>query len=168
MLRTSNPCHPWLMNNHCPTVVTLCAVMMIAMMIAMMTSGCVQVEGGAVAGRWDLRFPDGRRVDDNDEKIKCNESGLDRMTFSLIPAGDSQDPCFGAEHCQFDCAPQGRGITEFMIPEGQYAISMQILDIKGEIMGPADGIVTPAPIVRQVRTGEITDLSVNLIIVDRK
>lgn len=138
--------------------------------MALLPAGCIPIEGGAVEAGWDLRFPDGRRVDDG----LCSSRGLAGLRIALEPVAPDTyaptggvDPCQGAGHCQFECAPFGSGTTDFAIPEGTYAIALTVLDTTGKSLGPGDGVVTPAPVVRQIRTGEVTDLNVNLIIVDR-
>lgn len=136
-------------------------------LLALALTACVDVEGGAVEVGWDLRFPDGRRTDDDDNYIDCTKAQLGKMALSLLPIDPGTDPCAGDDRCQFACSHMGFGTTPFVIPEGQYAISLQILDPAGIPLGSGEGIVTPGPIVRNVRTGEITSLSVNLIIVDR-
>jgi hypothetical protein len=55
-----------------------------------------------------------------------------------------------------------------VIPEGSYCIVLRGVDAEsGATLYAADGIISPAPVVRNVRLGELTDLSVNLIIVER-
>lgn len=139
----------------------------IPLVMGMLASACVSVDGGAVEASWDLRFADGRRVDDNGQLVDCLKEDLARMQFSLISKASGQDPCAGEDHCKFNCSSFGSGTTNFAIPEDRYAISIQIVDTKGQILGPAEGVVTPGPVVRWVRVGQITDLNVNLIIVDR-
>jgi hypothetical protein len=138
-----------------------------ALLLALALAGCVDVDGGAVEVGWDLRFPDGRRTDDDDNYIDCTKAQLGKMALALPPVGPGTDPCAGDDRCRFPCSHMGFGTTPFVIPEGEYSISLQILDPTGSPLGSGEGIVTPGPIVRQVRTGQITSLSVNLIIVDR-
>ena len=130
-------------------------------------AGCVAVNGGAVEAGWDLRFPDGRRTDDNGDPVSCDKSGMDRMVLSLRSMAGGGYPCLGQQHCQFPCSSQGVGTTDFEIPVGEYAISLQVVDRQGKALESGDGVITPGPVVRQVSTGEITNLSVNLIIVAR-
>ena len=141
------------------------ALLMIACLPA---SACVAVDGGAVEAGWDLRFPDGRRTDDNGDSVSCGKTGLVQMALALIPvSGVTTDPCAAIESCRFPCSSQGVGTTDFQIPPGEYAISLEVLDAGGAPLGPESGIVSPGPVVREVVLGQITSLNVNLIIVDR-
>jgi len=129
--------------------------------------GCVEVDGGAVEVGWDLRYPDGRRTDDQDRFIDCQRARIGAMALSLRPTAGGPDPCEAEDRCRFACSHLGSGTTPFVIPEAEYAMELEVLDLEGRSLGSADGIVTPGPVVRQVRTGRIASLSVNLIIVDR-
>ena len=141
------------------------ALLMIA---SLAMSACVAVDGGAVEAGWDLRFPDGRRTDDNGDSVSCSKTGLVQMALSLIPVdGEGADPCATIDSCRFPCSSQGVGTTDFQIPPGEYAISLELLDASGAPQGPASGIVCPGPVVRDVVLGQITSMNVNLIIVDR-
>jgi hypothetical protein len=129
--------------------------------------GCVEINGGAVEAGWDLRFPDGRSVDDDGNFIDCQQAGLANVFFSVISVDSDKKPCEGASHCLFPCSHAGTGITDFAIPPGVYSISLQLLDQAGKVVGPEQGVVAPSPVVRVITNGKITDLNVNLIIVDR-
>lgn len=131
-------------------------------------TGCIAVDGGAVGAAWDLRFADGRRVDQDGNLLDCGKEQLSRVQFSLISTSSGEDPCEGVDHCRFGCSQFGSGTTDFAIPQGQYAITLQLVDLGGQVLGPAEGIVAPGPRVRNLRNGEIADLDVNLIIVDRQ
>ena len=144
---------------------TKCPWIGLAMLLGL--CACVEVDGGAVEAGWDLRFPDGRRTDDNGDSIDCTKAGLGRMALELSALEGEGDPCAAQETCRFPCSSQGVGTTDFFIPPGEYAISLQVLDPAGKALGAADGIVAPGPVVRRVDNGQITSLSVNLIIVDR-
>jgi hypothetical protein len=132
-----------------------------------LAGGCVEVDGGAVEVGWDLRFPDGRRTDDNGDSISCSRAQLGDMALVLSPVGGGDDPCSGVGHCRFSCSPQGVGTTDFVLPPGDYAMALQVLDPSGKALGVGDGILTPGSMVRRIILGEITNLSVHLIIVDR-
>jgi hypothetical protein len=121
---------------------------------------CVDVSGGAVEARWDIRDPAGVRID-------CAQAQLAAMEFSLRSEADATDPCEADPRCSFPC-DRGVGTTRFSIPVGQYAMSLHAVDSNGNIPGPAEGVVVPAPVVRSVISGQVTDLSVNLIIVDHQ
>jgi hypothetical protein len=146
----------------------LAILALVLAIVALALAGCVPVDGGAVEASWDLRFGDGRRVDDEGNLLDCAKERLKRVQFLLISETSGKNPCAGAGHCQFDCAQFGSGTTEFAIPEDRYAISLQLVGTDDKELDAADGVVYPGPRVRWIREGEITDLDVNLIIVDRQ
>jgi hypothetical protein len=120
--------------------------------------GCVDVDGGAVEARWDLRDISGMRID-------CQKAAIAKMGFALVPELGA-DPCAQEARCTFSCE-RGVGTTPFIIPEGEYAMTIQAVDAEGRVLGLVDGVTAPAAVVRQVVTGQLTDLNVNLIIVSR-
>ena len=128
--------------------------------VALLISGCVDVAGGAVEARWDLRDATANRID-------CAQAAVAQMRFALMPADGGIDPCDVEPRCTFAC-DRGGGTTPFIIPEGQYSMVLRPLDSSGQALGPGQGITTPAPIVRSVYSGRLTDLNVNLIIVNRE
>ena len=119
----------------------------------------MDVAGGAVEARWDLRDALANRID-------CAHAAVAQMRFALTAADGGIDPCDVESRCTFAC-DRGGGTTPFVIPEGQYSMLLRPLDSGAQALGPAQGITTPAPIVRSVYIGRVTDLSVNLIIVNR-
>ncbi len=127
--------------------------------LGLVLGSCVEIDGGAVESGWTLRDNQGNLID-------CAQAQLAFFRFSLEPLGGAVDPCEGNESCQFSC-DKGRGITAFIIPEGRYAISLVAMGESRMPLGPQEGVIAPAPIERHVRTGEITDMNVNLIIVNR-
>ena len=133
--------------------------MRLVLAVALLLSGCVDVAGGAVEARWDLRDALATRID-------CARATVAQMRFALTPADGGIDPCDVEPRCIFAC-DRGVGTTPFVIPEGQYSMVLRPLDGSGQALGPEQGITTPAPIVRSVYSGRLTDLSVNLIIVNR-
>jgi hypothetical protein len=131
-----------------PALVCLCTVV----------TGCVDISGGAVEARWDLRDVSGVRID-------CQKATISTMRFALTPKSGT-DPCAMEARCAFSCE-RGVGTTPFVIPEGEYAMAVEAVDGAGRVLGVRDGVTAPAPVVRQVVMGRLTDLSVNLIIVNR-
>jgi hypothetical protein len=126
-----------------------------------LVGGCIQIEGGAVEARWVLRTPQGNAVTCQD-----NRARIAWIRFVLLPQPEDDDPCSTDERCAFPCE-RGVGATPFFIPEGDYLISLQPLDADENPLTEADGVGMPAPLIRQVRTGQSTSLFANLIIVDR-
>ncbi len=131
----------------------------IVLIAPLMLTDCVEVSGGAVEARWDLRDSHGARID-------CAHAQAVSIQFVLSPFDQEEDPCAIGARCLFACN-RGVGTTAFNIPVGEYAMSLQVVGEEGRVLGPGEGVVTPAPMVRQVYLGQLTNLSVNLIIVNR-
>jgi hypothetical protein len=118
----------------------------------------VEVAGGAVEARWDLRDPDGVRI------AQCASTRVAWLRFALSAIEDGADPCAADPGCRFRCDLKA-GATRFVIPPGDYAMALEPQGEDGLPLGPGQGVVTPAPVTRRVVNGQVTDLSVNLIIV---
>jgi hypothetical protein len=146
----------------------------------LLLAGCVEVNGGAVEAGWDLRIPkNGQRIGclgDSSIQGAVQRLGLARllMELKLEPTTEGSNPCDGDARCSFECNTRADqvlfGLTPFFIPEGEYAFSTRAVGIddagtRRELT--AADLVTPMPVVRKVVEGEVTDLDVNLIIVQR-
>jgi len=118
---------------------------------------CVDVSGGAVEARWDLRNENGDRIDE------CTKTPVAALRFSLTPSAGGVDPCAGDPGCRFACDLK-TGATGFVVPEGDYTMALEAQDSDGKVLGPP-GVVPPEPVTRRVVHGRVTDLNVNLIIV---
>lgn len=134
--------------------------------------GCVDVDGGAVEVRWDIRDTGGGRVGCPGARSRV---GLFTLGLSIVPlAGDggvAADRCGDADaRCRFACDAGEDdvllGITPFFVPDGEYTLRSVGYDADGAALGPPDGVVTPSPVVRTLNAGEVTDLNVNMIIVN--
>jgi len=140
---------------------------------------CEEVRGGAVEIRWDIRNAKGERIGcegDGDDAGARQLLKLDQLFFKLelIPSPKGEDPCDKGADCRFECVTGGSeilpGTTPFTIPEGQYLMTAYALGYSaafpdGKRLAAAQGVVAPPPVLRLVAEGEITDLNVNLIIV---
>lgn len=144
---------------------------LLALLLAL--GGCVEIDGGAVEARWDLQYggedctPSGASepLCVRGNRISCERGNVGFIELKLDPLRGSDDPCDReGDPCRFSCGPL-IGTTRFFIPEDDYSISLQVRDPAGALLGPTDGVAVPAPIVRQVLDGELTNLNVNLIIV---
>ena len=132
---------------------------MVVLLAPLMLSHCVEVSGGAVEARWDLRDSQGVRTD-------CVTAQVLSVQLVLRPLDQEADPCAIGARCLFAC-DRGVGDTAFDIPVGEYAMSLQVVGEEGRVLGPGEGVVTPAPTVRQVFLGQLTNLNVNMIVVNR-
>ncbi len=138
----------------------------LAMVSLVAQAACVEVDGGALEGAWVVN------VADKGVRIDCACGQMASVAFSLTPwDAQGRDPCEGdgegeAARCRFDCG-DGVGTTRFFIPEGRYAISMVPVGLDGVSLAAESGVVYPAPVVRDVRKGELTSLGVSLFIVAR-
>ena len=139
--------------------------------------GCADVAGGAVEIRWDIRNAKGERIGcQGDSGGARQRLKLDRLFFQLelIPSVKGDDPCKAGEDCRFECITGANeilpGTTPFIIPEGEYLMTSYAVGYTAASPGDqrltaAQGVVAPPPVLRLVSEGEITDLNVNLIIV---
>lgn len=127
-----------------------------ALVFAAGAEACIDVQGGALEGGWVINAAA------NGLRINCACAQLKWVRFALQPSGGGDDPCAENDRCRFSCSTQ-TGTTQFVIPEGSYAISVIPLDADGAPVGPAEGVVAPAPISRGVRAGELTSLGVSLL-----
>ncbi|MBW2733986.1 MAG: hypothetical protein JRH20_16480 [Deltaproteobacteria bacterium] len=137
-------------------------------------SACVDIAGGAIEVRWDLQYGgEGCTVPGEDEprcvrgnRISCRLANISSLRLALTPLfGSGEDPCASNAGCRFACDDKV-GTTSFFVPEGDYGISLHTLDPNGHLLGPSEGVTVPSPVVRQIRHGELTNLNVNLIIVE--
>lgn len=147
----------------------------LAALLISMPLGCVDVQGGAVEIRWDLQYggtecrlaTEGEARCVPGRRTSCALSMIGYVGLRLEALDGRVDPCSAdPERCRFPCERKV-GTTTFFIPEGEHAISLQAQDLSGAVLGPATGVNVPAPVVRQVRSGELVDLDVNLIVVER-
>lgn len=124
--------------------------------------GCVEIHGGAIEARWTLRSAQG-------ERLRCDDPGLtvDKVRLRLLPEPSGDDSCATADYCRFDCADEV-GVTPFVIAAGTYATGLELLAADGRALGPTDGVRTPALLLRQVAVGELTNLNVSLVLIERQ
>ncbi len=141
---------------------------------------CLEVQGGAVEAGWDMRLSqDGQRVGcRNDGSLQGVIGRLQvrklYMALSLVPTAGGDDPCRADARCRFACETVSdeilTGHTPFFIPTGEYAIATRALGVDpdgvAEVLTTED-LVLPPPVVREVVDGQVTDLDINLVIVQR-
>ena len=123
---------------------------------------CVDVEGGAVEIRWAIN-------DANGIRISCADAGFSDVRLFLAPQNgpDAGLTACPTDPCTFPCTSTV-GTTAFVIDAGTYEMWIRPIDINtGEALGETEGVTTPPTIVREVIRGELTELGVYLIAVDR-
>lgn len=121
---------------------------------------CVQIDGGAVEASWVVRSDDGRAI----TECRCSNPQIANLRFRLTGVSEAvkgTDPCKGRAACTFSCQRHS-GTTPFDIPPGSYLISLVPLDAAGQDLGMATAerraVGTPAPVLRDVVTGQPTQL----------
>jgi hypothetical protein len=115
--------------------------------------GCVEINGGAVEASWAIFARDGRAISD----CRCSDPGIAYVRVDLD--GESH-PCDDKDACRFSC-DRKVGATPFMIPPGQYLISLVPVGADGMDLpaGSSPGEVQwPAAESRTVVRGQPTDL----------
>jgi hypothetical protein len=120
---------------------------------------CVSIKGGAVEISWIVIAPDGRGITD----CSCADPAIAKVRLVLTGVGgaiDGATPCAGQAQCDFPCQRQ-TGATAFDIPATgpgeSYDVSVVAVDGAGNEV-PQVLIRPPAPILRQVVTGQPTEL----------
>ncbi len=149
-------------------------VIAVATWLGFMGTGCVQIDGGAVELSWSIRNFDG-------EAASCDLRTADGSTdFADIADiricwepvaedGEFSGACDPTLNTRFDCR-SAHGVTGFEIAPGDTALWIEPLC---EVMGPRPGpgptptvgkYEVPAPIVREVTSGEVVTLNALLIV----
>jgi hypothetical protein len=130
-------------------------------------AGCVDVSGGAVELKWDIR--------DSNGSVSCSEAHIAKIELDYTEILDGGPGKTFSWPTRFNCEPREQARTTlFGIKPGTYALSIRPLCTATDA-GPAlDGgpgqraqlITVPSPIVRDIVNGEVVDLKVLLITVD--
>jgi hypothetical protein len=129
--------------------------------------GCVSVDGGAVEASWVVvTNNDGRRI----ANCACTCPPIAKIRMQLTPVGGGPDPCAGHDSCAFSCNQQ-TGATRFDIPPGTYGISLVAVgadgnDIPNGPVGTCSLGGGPAPVVRDVQKGRVTQLDALVMLAD--
>lgn len=153
------------------TPVTLVAWAAIIALIAMMggAAGCVDIDGGAVEVSWAIFSRDGRAIND----CACASPRVSFVRLHLESVTDSAlQPCAGVNACRFSCGRK-TGATPFMIPPGQYLMSLVPLGTDGTDIAaatttqdPRPSVQRPAPQWRSVVRGQPTQLEAFMLEAD--
>jgi hypothetical protein len=138
--------------------------------VGAVSAGCVKIDGGAVEVSWVVRSQTGAAITD----CSCAQPAIStvRLVLVLDVAGSPADsgspsdsgsptdyrPCSNQAQCDFPCQRQ-TGATAFDIRPTQanesYEISVIGVDSTGAVIATTD-LMTPAPILRSVMTGQAT------------
>ncbi len=122
-------------------------------------AGCVDVNGGAVELRWEIR-------DINGHGVTCADSGLEQVRLRAIPVDGGGDvKCEGGERCKIFACAAYYGSTAFEIPAGRYSLAIEVVcpvDVDASVAeGPSASV--PAPIIRDISNGNVAELNTLLI-----
>src|SRR5450432_2079072 len=125
--------------------------------------GCVEINGGAVEVSWAIFARDGRAIND----CGCSEPRIAEVRLNLVsdPGGASQ-PCAGVAACRFSCGRKV-GATPFMVPPGQYLMSLVPIGSDGNDLpaagGPDVAVLAPPAQSRTVVRGQPTELEAYML-----
>jgi hypothetical protein len=131
-----------------------------ALLVVIGSSGCIDIEGGAVELSWSLRSFDGERVN------SCEDARLDRVRICWL-AVEGDEPldasCQTRQSATFPCVEES-GASGFEIAPGRTAFWIEPLCVDGA-PAVAGTYEVPPPIVRTVEEGRIVTLNSLLIVV---
>lgn len=133
---------------------------------ALGVGSCVQVDGGAIELSWTLRTFDGDVIDSNREQA-CRRARIEDIRVCWRAAGapvDAADArlCGRSSSRRFFCGAD-RGVTQFEVPPGATSIWIEPICASGQ--PPQEGTFqVPAPIVREIRDGEVAALRALLVV----
>lgn len=143
-------------------------VIVVATWLGVMGTGCVQIDGGAVELSWSIRNFDGESANCD---LKTSDGSTDfadiadiRICWEPVPEdGELSGACDPVLSTRFDC-PSAHGVTGFEIAPGDTALWLEpVCEVTG--VTPTVGkYEVPAPIVRDVTSGEVITLNALLIV----
>lgn len=144
---------------------------------ALVATGCLQIDGGAVEVGWVLRDTHQERVTCDAPTLRAAGVRIDRIRVQvrlLAADGTSGDDLCASgaiRGCEFRC-DDGGGATPFSIPvpdpdpgdgisvqSREYLFSLLPLSQDGTPIGP-ELVAVPPPVRRVVRRGDLTDLGI--------
>jgi hypothetical protein len=128
-------------------------------------AACTKIDGGAVEISWVIRSRSGSAITD----CGCASPPIAKVRLRLVGVGgaiDGATPCAGQAQCDFPCGRQ-TGATAFDIQETRgperYEVSVVAL---GEDGSELADVMTPAPILREVATGQPTEVASMQLVAD--
>lgn len=148
-----------------------------ALFLGCLLSACVKIDGGAVEISWVIRSRSGSAITD----CGCSSPSIAKVRLRLdkvlMADGGIQDgglagpesalePCAGNAQCDFPCARQ-TGSTQFNIPEthGDERYQVSVVAV-GTDDTELTGVMTPAPILREVVRGQPTEVESFQLVAD--
>ena len=124
------------------------------LLISLIWTACVDIGGGAVELSWTLRTPDG-------EPNQCGRASIDNVRLCWKANDEPGQTCDG--QASFDCEEQ-RGFSRFEVAPGATRLWIEPLCEDTLVVPDPATYEVPAPVVRQVETGEVVTLNALLII----
>ena len=123
--------------------------------LAVLSGGCIDIDGGAVELSWSLRSFDG------DDVESCSDARLDEVQVCWQAVSEGSGSCTSSE--AFPCDEEN-GVSGFEIDPGPTAFWIEAICRDGDLADPATYQVPP-PIVRTVEEGKIVTLNSLLVVV---
>ena len=111
-------------------------------------AACVDINGGAVELRWEIRKTDGRKSD-------CSETQVSQVRLCATPVGST-----GSAVCDEWTCSDYQGSTGFDIAPGRYALA--ITPVCSDGSKPSASV--PEPVVRDISNGNVAELNTLLIV----
>jgi hypothetical protein len=112
-------------------------------------AGCVDVNGGAVELRWEIRKTDGN-------KTTCADAQVTRVRMVARLMDSDAAPITRSWACD-----DYQGTTAFDLPAGRYALSVESMCGGDGDAGPDEHV--PEPILRDITSGNVAELNTLLI-----
>ena len=125
--------------------------------VALTTGACVDINGGAVELSWSFQTFQGNFIEDD-----CLETRVEQVRLYWDAPSWSESTSSGVT--SFACE-DFRGITDFVIEEGPQLLTIApVCDT--EIEAAPRTFEVPAPLLRNLRVGEVVTLDSLLIVID--
>jgi hypothetical protein len=129
------------------------------LLLLVLGTACVDVQGGAVELSWTL-------TKSNGDGTTCGPSGIDEVRLCMRWCDDGTIDCTSGAHVgcpsSWPCE-RSHGTTLFDIPAGRKALWIEVSC--GGDAGTGSHVQVPEPIVRDIVEGEVTQLNALLIVV---
>jgi hypothetical protein len=117
----------------------------LSLVLGCLAAGCVDINGGAVEVRWEIRQADG-------DQTSCGDTKVAEVVLCARPVEG------GPATCRYWPCTEYQGTTAFSIEPGRYALSIAPRCATG-----IPNANVPAPILRDITNGNVTELNTLLI-----